>query len=417
MLILLIPIITGCNIIRKTNNQHANSNVAQEGPAKGNNTKGNNTKELEVKPQPKPIDPIIEQIDKMSLDEKIGQMLVVGIDGYGLNDNTKNIIEKTKVGGVILFSNNVQGSNQLLNLLNSLKKENSQNKIPLFLSVDEEGGRVTRMPKEFKKFPTNKAIGKINNETFSNNVGSTIAYEIGSFGFNMDFAPVLDVNSNPNNPVIGDRSFGSVVNIVSRLGIQTMKGIQSANIIPVVKHFPGHGDTSVDSHIGLPSVNNDLKRLKSFELIPFSEAIKNNADAVMIAHILLPKIDSENPSSMSKIIITDILRKDLSFNGVTITDDMTMGAIIKNYNIGEAAVKSVKAGIDIVLVCHGYDNEVAVINALKNAVSKGVIGPQRIDESVYRILKLKQKYKLKDEIISSVNVDRINNKIIKLLNK
>ena len=145
----------------------------------------------------------------MSLDEKIGQMLVVGIEGYDLNDDTKSLVEKYKVGGVILFPYNIQDAKQLLNFLNSLKIENQQNKIPLFLSVDEEGGRITRMPKEFKKFPTNKAIGKINDETFSNNIGRTIAYEIGSFGFNMDFAPVLDVNSNPKNPVIGDRSFGT----------------------------------------------------------------------------------------------------------------------------------------------------------------------------------------------------------------
>ncbi|MCJ7687736.1 MAG: beta-N-acetylhexosaminidase, partial [Clostridiaceae bacterium] len=348
---------------------------------------------------------------------KIGQMLIVGIDGYDLNENTKSLIEKSKIGGVILFSNNIQDTNQLLNLLNSLKSEKLKNKIPLFLAVDEEGGRVTRMPKEFKKFPTNKAIGKINDAVLSNRIGSTIALEIGSFGFNMDFAPVLDVNSNSKNPVIGDRSFGSDVNIVSNLGIQTMKGIQSENIIPVVKHFPGHGDTSVDSHLGLPSVNNDLKRLKSLELIPFIEAIKNNADAVMIAHILLPKIDSENPSSLSKIFITTILRGDLNFNGVIITDDMTMGAIVKNYNIGEAAVKSIKAGTDIVLVCHGYDNEVTVINAVKNSIINGDISYQRIDESVYRILSLKQKYNLNDEIINSVNVENINNKINNLLNK
>ena len=172
----------------------------------------------------------------------------------------------------------------------------------------------------------------------------------------------------------------------------------------------------MDSHLGLPSVNNDLERLRSFELIPFKEAIKNNADAVMIAHILLPKIDSNNPSSMSKIIITDILRKELNFKGVIITDDMTMGAIVKNYKISEAAVKSVKAGTDIVLVCHGFDNELKVTNALKNAVLKGDISKQRVDESVYRVLSLKKKYKLKDEIINSINVKSINNEIYNTLN-
>jgi len=401
-----------CNINKKGNNQNAKNTAA-----KGEETKGNDSIRLKVKREHKVIDPIIEQISKMSIDEKIGQMLVVGIEGYDLNENTKSLLEKSKVGGVILFSNNIQNTSQLLNLLNSLKRQNIKNKIPLFLSLDEEGGRVTRMPKEFKNIPTNKAIGKINDEVLSNKIGAAIAYEIASFGFNMDFAPVLDVNSNPNNPVIGNRSFGGDIKTVSKLGIQTMKGIQSENIIPVVKHFPGHGDTSVDSHMGLPSVNNDLERLKSFELIPFKEAIRNNADAVMIAHILLPKIDSKNPSSLSKIIITDILRTKLNFNGVIITDDMTMGAIVKNYNIPEAAVKSVKAGTDIVLVCHGYDNEIAVINALKNSMEKGEISGKRIDESVYRILKLKQKYKLKDEIINSVDVKGINNKINGVLNR
>ena len=400
---------SSCNIISKSSNPN-NNNVDQQKPSKGNDSK-----DPQVKPEPKPVDPITEQIKKMSLDEKIGQMLVVGIDGYDLNVNTKSLIEKSKVGGFILFSSNVKDTNQLLNLLNSLKKGNLKNNIPLFLSVDEEGGRVSRMPKEFKKIPTNKAIGKINDGNLSYKIGSTIASEIGSFGFNMDFAPVLDVNSNPNNPVIGDRSFGSKVNIVSSLGTQTMKGIQSKNIISVVKHFPGHGDTSVDSHLGLPTVNNDLERLNDFELLPFVEAIKNNADVVMIAHILLPKIDSQNPSSMSKRIITDILRKELNFQGVIFTDDMTMGAIVKNYKISEAAVKSVKAGTDIVLVCHGYENVVTVTNALKNAVLNGDISKQRVDESVYRILSLKKKYNLKDKTINSVDVKEINNKIYNIL--
>ncbi|MPN25095.1 Beta-hexosaminidase [bioreactor metagenome] len=231
----------------------------------------------------------------------------------------------------------------------------------------------------------------------------------------MNFAPVLDVNSNPKNPVIGSRSFGSNPDIVSSLGVETMKGIQEENVIPVVKHFPGHGDTSVDSHVGLPTVNSDLDRLQNFELIPFAKAIENDADMVMIAHILLSKIDSENPSSMSKTIITDILRNNLKFDGVVITDEMTMGAIIKNYSLNEAAVKSVSAGTDIILVGHGYNNEIGVINALKSAVSKGEISQERIDESVYRILKLKEKYNLKDEIINSVDVNKINNKIKTLL--
>jgi beta-N-acetylhexosaminidase len=391
VLVMIFSIMSSCSLAQKSKN---NSEHGQDSES---------------------IDPIKDQVSKMSLEEKIGQMLILGIEGYSLDENSRNLVRKYKVGGFIFFSTNVRDTNQLLNLINSVKKENANNKIPLFLSVDEEGGRITRMPKSFNRLPTNEAIGEINNPVFSNKIGRTIGNYIGSFGFNMNFAPVLDVNSNPQNPVIGDRSYSSDPHIVSNLGVETMKGIKSAGVIPVVKHFPGHGDTSVDSHLGLPVVKNDLQRLRNLEFIPFSEAIKNDAEVVMIAHILLPKIDKENPSSMSKTIITDILRDKLNFKGVVITDDMTMGAIMKNYNIGEAAVKSVNAGSDVVLVCHGYNNEVEVINALESAVLNGNISKQRIDESVYRILSLKKKYDLKDDIKGNINISQINSEIDALL--
>lgn len=190
-----------------------------------------------------------------------------------------------------------------------------------------------------------------------------------------------------------------------------MKGMQSGGIIPVIKHFPGHGDTSVDSHIGLPVVNKDLSSLRAFELAPFTNAIKSNADAVMAAHILLPKIDPDNPASFSKAIITDLLRNELGFNGIVITDDMTMGAIVKNYSLDNAAVKSINAGSDIILVAHDYNYEIKAINALKKAAVDNVITQDRINESVYRILKLKTKYNLNDTAIESVDVEDINQKI------
>lgn len=361
-------------------------------------------------------DPIKLQISQMSLEEKIGQMMIVGLDGYTLNDAAKKMIETYRVGGFIIMGDNVQNANQLLALVNALKRANTKNKIPLFISVDEEGGRVSRMPGELKRLPANKVIGQANNKEFSYKIGSVIAQEIKSFGFNMDFAPVLDINSNPRNPVIGDRSFSAKADIVSALGVQTMKGIQAEKIIPVVKHFPGHGDTTVDSHIGLPSVTHDLSRLKSFELVPFAEAVKSNADAVMVAHILVQSMDAKNPASLSKAVITDVLRKDLNFSGVVITDDMTMGAIQKNYSIAEAAVQSVNAGSDIILVCHGNENATAVMDRIRNAVEKGTIPQDRIEESVYRVLKLKQKYGLTDETRSSVDSKGINNKINEILN-
>ncbi len=359
--------------------------------------------------------PIIEQINNMSMDQKIGQMVIVGLDGYTLDDNAKEMINNYYVGGFIFFGNNVENSQQLLKLINDLKSENIKNNIPLFFSIDEEGGIVSRMPDEFTKIPSNRIIGQKNDKTLSYNIGSVIAEQIKSFGFNMNFAPVLDIDSNPNNPVIGKRAFGSNEKIVSELGIETMKGIQSKGVISVVKHFPGHGDTSVDSHIGLPIVDKELNNLMQFELIPFIKAIENNADAVMVAHILFNRIDPNNPATLSKPIINELLREELGFNGVVITDNMTMGAIMENYDIEDAVVKSVNAGSDIVLVCHGYENQVKALKALKKAVENGMISEERIDQSVYRILELKNKYNLKDDIITNVDIDKINSAISKTL--
>lgn len=359
-------------------------------------------------------DNIEAQIAEMSLDEKIGQLVMVGIDGYTNDNNSQELIEKYHVGGFVLLKQNVKDLEQMLNLINSLKETNAANKIPLFLSVDEEGGRISRMPEDFVKLPSNGKIGEVNDSKLSYQVGRILGEELKSVGLNMNFAPVLDINSNPKNPVIGDRAFGETPDLVSKLGIQTMKGIKSQNIIAVVKHFPGHGDTSIDSHVGLPIVNANLERLESFELQPFSSAIENQADAIMIAHILLPKIDSNNPASFSKAIITDLLREEMNFNGVIITDDLTMGAVVNNYDIGDAAVESLKAGSDIVLVCHDYEKEVGVIKAIKKAAEKGILSEERIDESVYRILKLKQKYGISDALVHSVDPHSINMKINEL---
>jgi beta-N-acetylhexosaminidase len=222
---------------------------------------------------------------------------------------------------------------------------------------------------------------------------------------------VLDIWSNPENTVIGDRAFGITPGIVKSMALSAMKGIRDRDIIPVVKHFPGHGDTVTDSHIGLPRVDYGMDRLSSFELVPFQAAIDDGADVVMVAHILMTALDKKYPASLSKAVITDLLRKDMGFGGVVITDDMTMGAIVENYSIGNAAVKAVLAGSDIVLVCHGTENQKLAIDSVKAAVKNGTIPIQRINESVDRILRLKYKYKLSDKTVKSVNVDELNKKI------
>lgn len=359
---------------------------------------------------------ISEIVSGMTLNEKIGQMILAGITGTTMDTNTRNLITQYNVGGIIFYKNNLVNPWQAVQLVNQIKAVNATN-LPLLLSVDEEGGRITRLPGGLVNLPSNQQIGVVNNQKFSYKVGAILGEELKSFGLNMDFAPVLDINSNPNNPVIGDRSFGDNAKLVSRLGIQTMKGIQSQNIIATIKHFPGHGDTSVDSHLELPIVNKSLKELKELELIPFERTIKKGADVVMVAHILLPQLDPQNPASMSKTVMSDILRNQLDFEGVIITDDMTMRAITDHFDIGRAAVESVKSGSDIILVGHHYKNVVETISSLKSAVQKGEISEQRINESVARIIALKRKYGINNSKVGSVNIEDINQSITTLLNE
>lgn len=370
------------------------------------------------KKKPEPVDEIKELMKGMTIEEKVGQLLIVGIDGTVTDENIEALIKNKYVGGIILFSNNVSGLTGVNSLINNVKQLNRDNKVPLFISVDEEGGIVSRTPNEFLKIPPSLTIGQLQDEELCYEVGGIIAEQLKVMGYNMDYAPVLDILSNMQNTVIGNRSFGREADIVSRLGISTMKGLMESGIIPVVKHFPGHGDTAVDSHYGLPLVEKSLEQLKGMELIPFQDAIENGADAIMVAHILMSQIDNENPASMSKEIISNLLREEMGFEGVVLTDDMTMGAVINNYDIAEAAVKSINSGADIVLVCHGYDNENKVYDYLLNAINTGIISEERLNESVYRILKLKMKYDLSDEdVLLNSDVTEINNKINNVMNK
>lgn len=362
------------------------------------------------------VDKIKDKVESMSLEEKIGQLFIVGFEGEEINDEIVDLVKNQKVGGLIYFSRNIVDSNQIINLNNEIKA--IEKDIPLFISVDEEGGVVSRVPEEFVKLPSSGYIGQFNDENLSYNVGKIIAKELNSLGFNMDFAPVLDIDSNPNNTVIGERAFGNNSEIVSRLGIKTMEGIKDGKIIPVAKHFPGHGDTDVDSHYGLPIVKKTLEELENLEFIPFKNAIDNGADVVMISSIILESIDNEYPATMSKKVTTDILRDSLGFDGVIATDDMTMGAIVDNYNLADAVIMSINAGSDLVLVCHGYDDIINSIVAVKDAVNSKIISEEKIDESVYRILKLKDKYNVNNKVIGNdIDIEGINSEIKFLFNQ
>lgn len=355
-------------------------------------------------------------LSDLSLEEKVGQMIFAGIKGKVMTNETETIISTHQVGGIILFKDNLKKANQSVTLLNAIKQENSNNKVPLFLGIDEEGGRISRLP-ELTKLPTNEEIGFRNDASFSYGIGKLLGKQLSAFGFNLDFAPVLDINSNPENPIIGDRSFGKDAQKVSELGIQTMEGIQSEQVIPVIKHFPGHGDTAVDSHKELPIVQKSLKDLQGLELIPFKKAINQGTEVVMTGHILLPKIDPTYPASLSEKIIKGILRKQLGYEGIIITDDMTMKAIVNTFEIGEAAVSAIKAGNDIVLVAHDYANVIKAKDAILQAVKTGEISEQRIDESVNRILSIKKKYNLSNTQLDGVNIQELNQSINEILGR
>lgn len=366
---------------------------------------------LEPTPTPPPqvqSDPIKDKVKAMPLEHKLGQMIIAGIDGTSVDEHARSLIADDRIGGFILYKANIETVEQTVKLLNGLKEANRANPVPLLLSVDQEGGRVNRLPSLFAAVPSNRDIAKSGDSKKARFVGEAIGDQLNALGFNVNFAPVLDVDSNPKNPVIGSRSFGSTARVVSKFGVEEMLGLRSKRIIPVVKHFPGHGDTSVDSHLDLPVVSKSPDQLRELELVPFAEAIRSNAEAVMIAHILLPQIDPDHPASMSAKTITELLRGEMGFNGVVITDDMTMGAIVKHYDLGAAVVQSVKSGSDIVLVAHDYELARKAIQALEHAAKSGVISEEQIDRSVYRILSLKERYGLTDSPSGPVDVNAIN---------
>ncbi|SEN58523.1 beta-N-acetylhexosaminidase [Paenibacillus sp. OV219] len=351
--------------------------------------------------EPPPKSEIEKQLKEMSLDEKLGSMIIAGVEGKKADARAKRMIAQQHVGGVIFYKDNVATPSGVAAYVNQLKTWNSGNASPLLVTVDEEGGRVARLP-GLVALPSGKAVGNTGDAAYAGRIGHLLGEASKAMGFNVDFAPVLDINSNPNNPVIGDRSFGATADLVTKMGLAVMEGLQDEKVVPVVKHFPGHGDTSVDSHLELPIVYKSLSQLKAFEWRPFQEAIGDGADVVMIAHILFPKLDAKWPASLSKRVITDELRGTLRFEGVVVTDDLTMGAIANHYGMGEAAVQAVKAGSDIVLIAHEYANVDAVIAALKKSISKGELTEQRINKSVLRILALKERYELSDTKVPAV---------------
>ncbi len=354
-------------------------------------------------------DPMDEKIARMSLDEKIGQLFIAGVDGTTLSEAMLQKVHNYHLGGVILFKPNLEEPKQSIQLLNDLKEMQTANDIHLFLSVDEEGGRVTRLP-GIVPLRSAAEIGATGDADFAFRNGQLLGTLLQAYGFHVDFAPVLDINSNPENTVIGDRAFGSDAALVSEMGIATMKGLQEKGIITAIKHFPGHGDTSVDSHVDLPIVKKSREELEENEFIPFKKAIDSGADMVLVAHVVVPALGSDLPATMSKEAVS-ILREDWQFDGVIVTDDLTMGAITEHYAMDEVTVKAIQAGVDMLLIAHGDESLELGYAGVKKAVEQGEISEARIDESVRRILQLKEKYKVDGKIIHDIQAEDLNEKI------
>jgi beta-N-acetylhexosaminidase len=332
-------------------------------------------------------------VNNLSLDEKIGQLLMFGFEGESINQETIDLIKTHKAGNVILFTRNIKTGEQLYNLNQSLQKQAIEHLgIPLFISIDQEGGMVSRIQKGATFFPGAMTISANDSLEACYEIGDKMGNELKHLGINMNFAPVLDVNNNPKNPVIGVRSYSDKPEVVSQYGLEFIKGMQN-HIIATGKHFPGHGDTHVDSHLALPKVEYGLDRLEKVEFVPFVNAINNGLHAMMSSHIDFPHLTKDGlPTTLSKDVLTTLLREKLGFKGLIVTDGMTMKAIENNYGSVKASLMAVEAGANIYCICHSREKQIESLAYIKQAVLNHEIDEKLIDQRVQLILDYKKKH-------------------------
>ena len=354
-------------------------------------------------------------LSTMTTEEKVAQMLMPAFSTYDgvkvttLNEQLENLIANHGFAGVILFAQNNNSTEQTLKLIDSMQKANIKNddRPQLLISVDQEGAGVTRLA-DGTQGPGNMALGATGDSQNAYDIGEIIGTELKSIGYNVDFAPVVDVNSNPSNPIIGIRSFSDDASLVAEFGSEFMKGLKEQNIITSLKHFPGHGDTSTDSHTGLPRIEKTYDELKQNELIPFQKCIVDGTEMIMTAHIQYPKIETDTytsikdgteieiPATLSKKIITDILRNDLGYNGVVVTDAMNMQAISNHFNKLDSARLAINAGVDIILMpvnvlnAEGIANLESYIMDVADMVDNDEKLMENVNKAVLRILTLKE---------------------------
>ncbi len=325
----------------------------------------------------------------MTLKQKIGQLCMFGFDGPVPPASLRGFLQEWGLGGVILFASNLKDAPQILDLSRALQELAVGP--PLLIAVDQEGGRVSRLKPPFTQFPPAARMGALGSEELARTVGGVIGKELRAVGINLDFAPVLDVHTNPDNPVIGDRAFAADPAVVARMGIAFFHGLEAEGVLATGKHFPGHGDTSTDSHLDLPVVHHAKDRLERVELYPFRRAIQAGLSILMTAHVLCPALDPEVPATLSSLVLTQLLRNEMGFAGIIVSDDLSMAAIAGHWSIEEAACRFIEAGGDLILMAEDSRAQQAILDALLHAMQSNRLSESRLDASLDRILKVKKR--------------------------
>ncbi len=313
----------------------------------------------------------------------VGRLAIVGFSGHAVPPELREIARAFDLGGVIYFARNIAEPAQVRDLsreCTALKHE-----WPLWISVDQEGGRVARLQRPFTEWPPMITLGRSGDDQLAVRVAGALAAELRAVGINLDYAPVLDVHTNPRNPVIGDRALSERAGDAARLGALMIRTLQDAGVAACGKHFPGHGDTSTDSHLELPVVDQSPERIQAVELVPFRAAIAADVACIMTAHVMMPAFDETRPATLSPVIIDGLLKTSLAYRGVVISDDLGMKAISDSTGLGEAMVLSLLAGCDAVLLCNQTpDEQVGALEVVIKAVESGRIPMTRIDDALAR---------------------------------
>ncbi len=336
-------------------------------------------------------------LSRMTLEEKVGQLFVVSFEGSHYSQRLERTIRELHVGGILLFGSNVGSAEALIDLIDAAQTTAAETGagIPLFVAADHEGGGVNRFGDGLTEFPSNMALAATGSVAHARAEAGVMAEELSALGINMNLAPVLDVNTNPDNPVIGVRSFGSGPYTVAAFGAAMIEELQRHGVVATAKHFPGHGDTSVDSHRALPVVPHDRQRLEAVEWVPFRAAIAAGVDAVMTAHVALPAIDPPGalPATLSAVVLTDLLRGELGFDGLIATDSLGMGAVLESGGVVDASAMAFQAGADLLMfgpgAGQGPAEQYLACQNLIELVRDGTVSQERLDASVRRILLVK----------------------------